>query len=112
MFIVSGNWSFRRCPYSVTSSPAWSPGTAVVGNPQEFFSFDLSSITALNNIAAAYFRIVDLSPTAGGAITGVNVGTAGSGRLDNFFVAVVPEPSSFALLGLGLFGLRTLRRKR
>jgi PKD repeat protein len=47
------------------------------------FSVDLSSITALDNASSVYFRLVDNSTTR---IDGGTVGTAGTGRIDNFLV--------------------------
>lgn len=71
------------------------------------YSFDLSSITALDNASSVYFRVVDASTTA---INGGTVATTGTGRIDNFTVAVVPEPSTYALLGLGGLALALRRR--
>jgi len=97
--------------YSVLSAPTWNPNTPS-GVAGQSFSYDLSSITALNNATAIYFRVVDLSPTTGGAINGGNVGTGGTGRIDNFIISV-PEPSSIALAGLGgVACLLAFRRRR
>ena len=100
--------------YSVTSAPSWNPNT-VSGAANESFAFDLSSVTGLNNLAAVYFRVIDQSATTGGAINLGNVGTGGTGRLDNFLVngTVVPEPSTLALAVVGgITCLFSLRRKR
>ncbi len=100
--------------YNLVSSPAWNPNTAS-GVAAESFFYDLSSITALNNLPAVYFRIIDQSATTGGAINGNNVGTGGTDRVDNFIVNAtpVPEPATIALATLGgLAGLFSLRRKR
>jgi hypothetical protein len=75
------------------------------------FSYDLSSIAALDNQATTYFRLVDVSTTSanGGAI-----GTAGTNRVDNFTVtAAVPEADTYAMMlaGLALVGFAA-RRKR
>jgi hypothetical protein len=99
--------------YNVVSSPSWNPNTAS-GAATQSFSYDLSLITALNNLSTAYFRIVDQSATTGGAVNGGNVGTGGTGRVDNFIVNAtpVPEPSTIALAVLGgLACLVGLRRK-
>lgn len=74
-------------------------------------AYDLSSVTELNNSFAVYFRLVNSSTmSAGGGI--VNP-TAGTSRVDNFTVAVVPEPSTIVLMGLGgLLGLIASRRKQ
>lgn len=72
-------------------------------------SFDLSSITGLDNAASVYFRLVNTSTTA---INGSPVGTGGSSRVDNFavYVVPVPEPTSAVVLGLGLLALMVRRR--
>jgi hypothetical protein len=78
------------------------------------FSYDLSSITALDDDSSVVFRIVDDSTTS---INGGTVATSGTDRIDNFVVSgtadAVPEPSSMALTAVGgLLGLVTIRRKR
>lgn len=58
----------------------WSATTA---QPVSTLSFDLSSITAINNASTVYFRIIDNSTTA---INGATVATGGTDRVDNFTV--------------------------
>ena len=72
---------------------SWNATTA---NPVYTFSDDLSAITAIDNAATVYFRLID-SGTEDAAGT-ANVGTGGTDRVDNFTVAqAVPEPASIAL---------------
>lgn len=76
----------------------------------DVYSYDLSSITALNNDASIFFRLNVTGTTA------INLGTiagAGTGRVDNFEVSAIPEPSTWALIGLGsAFMLWNIRRRR
>jgi hypothetical protein len=72
------------------------------------FLYDLSSITVLNNVPSVYFRLVDDSTASAGLGT---VGTAGTDRVDNFTVAVVPEPASAILGGLCFLVWSLLRRR-
>lgn len=51
-------------------------------------TFDLSSITSLNNATTVWFRIVDNGTTS---INGTTVGTAGTSRIDNFRVTGMPN---------------------
>jgi PEP-CTERM motif len=71
-------------------------------------SDDLSAITTLNNAATVYFRFSDDSTTSA---NGGTVATSGTGRIDNIIVAV-PEPSTFALFGLGAASLFLFRRRK
>lgn len=75
-----------------------------------FYTFvdDLSSISVLNNAPTVFFRLVDDSTVSAG---GGTVGTSGSDRVDNFTVAVVPEPASAALGGLGFLFWSLIRRR-
>jgi len=87
---------------------SWNSTTA---NSLFSHAYDLSSVTALDNSPAIYFRLVNSSTISAGGGT-VNP-TAGTSRVDNFTVAVVPEPSTVALTVLGgLLGLGVLRRRR
>ncbi|MBI3852817.1 MAG: hypothetical protein HY298_21390 [Verrucomicrobia bacterium] len=73
------------------------------------FAYDLSSVTALDNAPVVYFRIIDGSTTS---IGGGTVATAGTDRIDNFTVSVVPEPQDLFLFGgLGLLAWTALRRR-
>jgi len=84
----------------------WSSGTAI-GTTS--YSFDLSSITALDNAPTVYFRLVDASTVSAG---GATVATGGTSRVDNFTITAtaVPEPGAFALVGG--FGLLMLFFKK
>jgi predicted extracellular nuclease len=67
--------------YSLPSpAVSWSSGSTSLATK---FSSDLSSVTALDNQANVYFRLIDTSTTS---IGGGTVGTAGTGRVDNFTV--------------------------
>ena len=43
-----------------------------------------ATVSILNTASTMYFRIVDDSATVGGSISGGNIGTAGTDRIDNF----------------------------
>jgi hypothetical protein len=88
--------------------PAWNSTTGT--NAYSLF-YDLSSITALDNASTVYFRLVDSSTTSASGGT-VNA-SAGTTRVDTFTVSMVPEPSAFALTGLGaVAAVFAARRKR
>ena len=91
-----------------TPNSPWTSGGS--RNSAYTLSYDLSAITALDNSANVYFRLIDASTTA---LNGGTVATAGSDRVDNFTITAIPEPSTYALLS-GLVGLSAaaLRRRR
>ncbi|MCX8090053.1 MAG: PEP-CTERM sorting domain-containing protein [Verrucomicrobiae bacterium] len=85
---------------------AWNNTTYV---PAYHYSFDLSSVTALNNAPTVYFRLVQSSPvTAGGG----SPSATGTSRIDNFEVSAVPEPAATLLLLLGAGYIGWARRQR
>ncbi len=85
----------------------WETGAGV--QDRFHFSFDLSSITSLNNDSSIYFRLSQSSLIA------VNNGVIGGGaysRLDNVTISgtPVPEPASLGLTAM--LGTLFLRRRR
>jgi hypothetical protein len=81
--------------------------------PEYSLSFDLSSITAIDNSPIVYFRVTDNSTTAiDGGI--VSLGSQ-MDSLDNFTVTAspIPEPSALCLMGVtGLIPVLMERRRR
>ena len=67
--------------YNVTNAPTWNSSSSTALNS---YTFDLSSITALNNASTIYIRLVDAATTS---TSGGTVGTSGSDRVDNFTVS-------------------------
>ncbi|MCU0794435.1 MAG: PEP-CTERM sorting domain-containing protein [Akkermansiaceae bacterium] len=93
----------NQVAYSTTGSSytdfgsAYNPGTSFGST---IYSFDFSTIDALDGVATAYFRITLTGATS----------NAGNNRIDNIQINAVPEPG-FALLGsLGILGI--FRRRR
>jgi hypothetical protein len=72
----------------------------------------MSSVTALDNASTAYFRLVDASTTSA---SGATVANAGTDRVDNFTIEIVPEPQSISLAlmgGVGILATRFARRRK
>jgi hypothetical protein len=97
--------------YSVLANV--SPNTwSKSGSPDSasHYSYDLSSITALNNVSTVYFLLQDMSNTNP---TNGMVGTTGTDRVDNFTISGDKIPDSMSsLAGLGcVFGLLPVLRR-
>lgn len=93
--------------YAVLGTPAWSSGGS--RNSAFTYSYDLSSLTNLDNQASVYFRLIDLTT---GSIGGGTVATTGTGRVDNFSITAIPEPSTYAvMIALAGFAFVICRRK-
>ncbi|MEW6120412.1 MAG: PEP-CTERM sorting domain-containing protein [Pseudomonadota bacterium] len=97
--------------YSVrnNSTPAWSSTTPT---GLDTYTYDLSTVNAIENQASVYFRLVDASTVS---TNGGTVATTGTDRVDNFTVmaAPVPEAETYAMMlaGLGLVGFMARRRR-
>jgi hypothetical protein len=73
-------------------------------NTTTSYTFDLGSVTAINDSPTVYFRVVDDSTLA---INGGIVGGYQDDRIDNFLISAqqVPEPPTMALTTLGVCGI-------
>ena len=83
------------------------PGTwsATSNNLIYVLSYDLSSITAIDNQPDVYLRLASEQTTAGN----------GTGRIDDITITGIPEPSTYAMLalaGAGFAGYVIRRRRR
>jgi hypothetical protein len=88
-------------------NPVWNTTTS---SSIYTFSYDLSSVTALDNQPNVWFRIVDSANISAG---GGALSATGTDRIDNVTVfSPAPEPSSAMLVVLGLAGGAALRRRR
>jgi hypothetical protein len=95
--------------YSVLANaapnPVWNASTS-----SSLYTFTDNFAGAVDNQATVYFRLIDNSTTSA---NGGTVGTGGTDRVDNFTVAVVPEPTTLSLLGgFGLLALGLFRRNK
>jgi hypothetical protein len=82
-------------------NPTWN---SITYNSVYTFTYDLSSIPQIENLAHVYFRILDTSTVSA---NGGTVAAGGTSRIDNFTLAVVPEPQRLTLLA----GVCCLARK-
>jgi hypothetical protein len=110
--IDGNNFTQFGADYALSAGITWN-STTTQGTQ---LSFDLSSVTPLNTANTVYFRLVDDSVTTGGSISGGNVGTAGTSRVDDFTISAnaspIPEPSFAALGSLGAAALMFRLRKK
>ena len=102
-------WTTVGSTYTVllngTPNVAW---TSSSYNPA--FTFSPALAGAVDNQASVWFRLIDVSTISanGGAVA-----TTGTDRVDNFTVAVIPEPTSLSLLGgFGLLAWTLIRRRK
>lgn len=95
--------------YSVLANAAPNtPWTATTYNSAFTFSPALAGVA--DNQASVWFRLIDLDTTSA---SGGTVGTAGTDRVDNFTVAVIPEPTSLSLMGgFGLLAWALIGRRK
>lgn len=94
-------------PYALANA-AWSAG---LYNPASTYTFDLSTVSALDNQASVFVRLIDSSTVA---INGGTVAAGGTSRIDNFTVNLtpVPEPATWALMCGGIAAVARIARRR
>jgi hypothetical protein len=96
--------------YSVLANGSPNTAWSSTGSQNAAFnlSYDLSSTSAILGQSAVYFRLIDLDTTSA---NGGTVASGGTDRVDNFTVAAIPEPSTYALL-VGVVTLAVVLRRR
>jgi hypothetical protein len=90
---------------------SWSADPAFVNPATAHFDFDFSSVPSLDNAPIASFRLIQVGTTS---IGGGTVGTGGTSRVDNITVsgtALIPEPGTLTLAGLGVISSLLVRRR-
>lgn len=83
-------------------------GTATVSNT-------LSNLQIYEDALALLVQATNLSEFGGGALAGVNGGVNGFGSITSSItvsVTAVPEPSAYAMMGVGLVGIGLFARRR
>jgi len=105
--IGAGGWQ------DIGTAITWGATTTAGGNAQA--SIDLSGITSLQNVSSGNvigMRIVSWGATSGAGTWFLNEFQDGNDLVINGTVAAIPEPSTWALIGLGsAFVLWRIRRK-
>ncbi len=112
---VDGGGFIDVAPYIVLPNSTTAPGVGNWNSTTEIsgynFSFDLSSITALNGASAVDFRLINT--TTADATPPGTVASTGTNRVDTVTVSggVVPEPATaYLALGACLAGIVAMRR--
>jgi hypothetical protein len=112
-YSTDGNTFTSFATYSplvnASPNPVWNGTTS---SSAYTVNFDLSSITALDDVSTVDFRLLESGTTSE---NGGTVASTGTDRVDNFIVnaSPVPEPATLALWGIGsAIGALSLRRKR
>jgi hypothetical protein len=98
--------------YSVLANAAPNPvWNGTTSSSLYTLTSNLTGVSALNNQATVYFRLIDNGTVSA---SGGTIGTAGTDRVDNFTVmaAAVPEPGTYALLLAGLAVIGSAARRR
>lgn len=109
-YSVNGTTFTDFATYAVLENISANGGTwsSSIARSNYSYSYDLTSILALDNVSAAYFRLIDISTTSA---NGGTVASGGTDRVDNFTItaknAYVPAPSVPETLPVS-FGVVTL----
>lgn len=94
--------------YSVLANAAPNAWNTTINNPAATFSPALAGVA--DNQASVWFRLIDVGTTSA---NGGTVAAGGTDRVDNFTLAVVPEPTSLSLMGgFGLLAWTLIRRRK